>query len=477
MPALQATDSPDAAAELAAEVARGVDGVDAFEARADEQADRTLVVRDDAFVAARRAVAACVGVTVYAGGGVSHAYVTDVERATLRAQIERAVRLARRAGAGGWRRVEPAFLPARAIDAGPSLRIHPATATNEEIVDLLRAATRGARDAEAASSAEGAFAARLARVSLVASNGTRARLESAVTTLRVLASIRGDRLGSGAARLAGERGIEDYAADGVAARLGAEAATRARESLSAIALPSGRYRILCDNELSGTLAHESFGHLAEHDLVASGWSTLQGRLGETLAAPGVSISDAPVAPGDPRAGVAVRYDDQGTPGERVRILRDGVLSTWMHTRESAAAEGHEPGGNGRALAARFPAIVRMRNTYFEAGDHRVEEALEALGDGLYLLGARGGAPHSDGSFMFTAVRGYRVERGRIAEPVRTRAIHGNILEFLRNVELCTRDVAVTTNAFGGCGKGEQSFLPVGVGGSQVLVRDALVGGI
>ncbi|MFA5862160.1 MAG: TldD/PmbA family protein, partial [Candidatus Thermoplasmatota archaeon] len=432
----------------------------------------------EVLVAARTLRSTGVGVTIYAGGGVAHVHAASPTRAQLREQIARGVRLAKHAGRALFARVPSDLGQARHVRYRPTVRIDPAEAANERVLELLREGAAGARAVDPEVVAEAALGVRSARTFVVSSVGSRIDIASLVSTVRVLAKVtRAGRLGTAAVRLAGERGLEDYAAHDAMSALGQRAVLEARESLDAIPLASGRYRVLCDNELAGTLAHESFGHLTEFDLVSSGWSTLRGRLGETIAAPGVTISDAPISPGEAREGVAVPYDDQGVAGQKVTMLRDGVLSAWMHTRESALAEGHTAGGNGRALDARFPVIVRMRNTFFEPGDATVEEALEAVGDGLYLLGARGGAPHSDGSFMFTSIRGFFVKGGKLAQPVRTAAIHGDIFEFLKNVEMVADDFRVSTNVFGGCGKRDQSFMHVGVGGPHVLVRDALVGGV
>ena len=474
---------PAAMAELAAEVAARVDGVDAFEARADVRVERRVAQRGGVLAGSRTAESSGVGLRIFAGGSVAYVHTTDPTRETLRALAERGVRLAEQNARRLWQSVDADLGPVRRVRHAPAIRGSLLDASNEAIADVLRRAHEGAAAVSGVGSgvagqAQGAFGAQMGHTCLIASNGTVSDVRSALSTLLVTFAARdGARLGSGTARLAGERGFADYAAGTVPESLGEAAAQRARESLHAVSVPSGRYRVLCDAEMSGTLAHESFGHLTEYDLVSSGWSTLRGRLGERLAAEGVSISDAPVSPGDPHESVAVPYDDEGTPGRAVTMLRDGVLASWMHTRDTARAAQQEAAGNARALDARFAPIVRMRNTFFEPGDATKEEALEALGDGLYLIGARGGAPHSDGSFMFTANRGYLVEGGRLTRPIRTASIHGNVLDFLRSVEMLTRDFEVLTNFFGGCGKGEQSYLPVGVGGPHVLVNDALVGGV
>ncbi len=461
------------AVERAAGIARSLPNVTAFEIRADERDDRRYAMRDGASPTMRAVVSTGLGMLIYAGGASAYVYTVDLSSPALREAAERGRRLAIANGHRAWERFDPVLVQRRArylpdVKDAPSRIEDPAP-----VFDLLKRVCEGAHHADPTTGVQAGFGAYTNRMLLVDSAESWVERESLVSTLVASVTQRTEgRVGHGVGREGGEFGLGDYQHP---EELGRTGAARARESVDAVPITAGRYRVLCDSELSGTLAHESFGHLAEHDLVSSGWSTLAGRRGETLAAPEVSVADAPLVAGG-KQGVVVPFDDQGTPGKPVTMLDKGVLSAWMHTRDSAVASGEEAAGNGRALNARFPPIVRMRNTYFEPGDHTFEEALEQLDDGLYLLGAQGGSPHSDGSFMFTSSRGYRVRRGKIEEPVRTTAIHGKILDFLQNVEALTRDFKVVTNYYGGCGKRDQSYLHVGVGGPHVLVSDALVGG-
>lgn len=463
--------------DRAAELARREPFVDAFEVRADESRNRVVALHDGKLANATLSRGGGLGLHVYAGAAAAYVHLVELDERRLREALARGARLASANARRAWRGDAPAMRAAPSAHERRLAADDPTEASNESVLDLLRRAEDAAKAANPAARVATALGALSRRVVYLDSAGAKMERETLVSTLRVTAALRdGGRVGDGMSREAGDRGLADYAEADLPERLGREAVGRAKESLEAVSFPSGRYRVLCDGHLSGMLAHESFGHLAEHDLVASGWSTLAGRLGSQLAVPEVTIADAPVAPHDARQGVRVVHDDQGVRGRTVMMLERGVLREWMHTRESAAATGVEATGNGRALDSRFPSIVRMRNTYFEPGEHTVDEALEALGDGIYLLGARGGAPYSDGSFMFTSIRGFLVEKGEIVRPVRSTSIHGNVLDFLRNVELLTSDFEVQTNYFGGCGKRDQSFLHVGVGGPHVLVRDALLGG-
>lgn len=462
--------------DRAREVARSVPDVDAFEIRADQRLDSRVAIHKDKPLTGRRVLTGALGVRVIVQDQSAYAHTADPTPESVRDLVTRAAALARAQARRGWRPTAVPDEPVthRKASYRPRAGWDHDTESEGQALDMLKRVTDAAKEVLPAAEGHAALGIRTTTTLLTDSLDSWVEIGSLLSTTYTSVAHGGDRLVNGTARQGGELDLAHYATGDAAERLGRLAAERAEEASRAVAVPSGRYRVLCDNELSGTLAHESFGHLTEHDLVSSGWSMLQGRRGETLAAEDVSVTDAPVVD-EGRQGVVVPLDDQGTQGEPVRVLDRGVLRRWLHTRESAREAGDAPGGNGRALTAAFPSIVRMRNTYFEPGTHTFNEALAQLDDGLYLCGARGGAPQSDGSFMFTAIRGYLVKNGRIEAPVRTAAIHGNILDFLRNVECLTRDFEVSTNYFGGCGKRDQSFLHVGVGGPHVLVRDALVG--
>ena len=118
----------------------------------------------------------------------------------------------------------------------------------------------------------------------------------------------------------------------------------------------------------------------------------------------------------------------------------------------------------------------MTNTYFTPGDLSKEEALEMLDTGIYAIQSRGGQVEGDGSFLFKATRGYRVQKGEIREPLREVALSGNILNFLSKVEGATKDLRLYAGYFGGCGKGGQFPLPVGAGGPELVVGEVAFGG-
>ncbi|MEM3703809.1 MAG: TldD/PmbA family protein [Candidatus Bathyarchaeia archaeon] len=250
------------------------------------------------------------------------------------------------------------------------------------------------------------------------------------------------------------------------------AASWALEKLKAKPAPAGRFDALIDPKLAGVLAHESFGHLSEADFVVIGGSPLTGRIGQTLGAECVSIIDE----GFPeKGGYKIFFDDEGVPCHRVEVLKNGTLKNYLQSRITAKALKMEPTGNARSQDYSFEPIVRMRNTYFDAGNWKPDEALRELKKGIYAIDTAGGQTEATGTFLFKAIRGYWVENGELQYPLRDVALTGNILELLKNVEAVCNDLEIHAGPFGGCGKMNQRTF-VGTGGPHMLVKNVLFGG-
>ncbi len=238
-----------------------------------------------------------------------------------------------------------------------------------------------------------------------------------------------------------------------------------KDLLKARLPPAGEMNVVMDPILAGVFVHEAFGHAAEADHVLQKASVLEGRLGEKIAGDNVTICDDPALP---EFGY-YPFDDEGVRAEKRVLVDRGVLVDYLHSRETAARLGARP-GNGRAQAALEP-VVRMSNTYMEAGDYSLEELLEEAKNGVFLLGTRGGETNpATGYFQFSAQYGYLIENGEIGEPVRDVALSGNTLEILRDIKL-GKEVEFDP---GFCGKAGQ-LVPVSDGAPHSLVR-ARVGG-
>ncbi|NWF96476.1 MAG: TldD/PmbA family protein, partial [Candidatus Thorarchaeota archaeon] len=362
----------------------------------------------------------------------------------------------------------------------PSVKMHPRDVALSEKVDLVNRVVESARASMKNSvNITGMYGELYGPKYIASSDHTRITWDLLVTDLRVRATAKTDRgeLVMGTEGIGGSYGLEQFKEESSTPEsLGRLAAEHANEQLEAKSCPAGKFRGLVENRLAGVLAHESFGHLSEADFVVTGGSPLTGKTGAQLGTEHVTIVDGGRVDVKKHGGLWLPYDDQGITTGKTIVMDKGVLRHYLHSRGTAKRLGQEPTGNARAVDFTFSPIVRMTNTYFAAGDLSEEEALELLDTGVYAIQSFGGQVSGDGSFLFSAARGYWVENGEKKYPIREVALSGNILDLLGRVMGATRDLRITSGYFGGCGKGAQVPLPVGLGGPMMVIDGIVFGG-
>lgn len=250
--------------------------------------------------------------------------------------------------------------------------------------------------------------------------------------------------------------------------LGKKAAEIAVALLDAGAAKSGKMRAVLDPELAGVFAHEAVGHASEGDLVQEGNSVLKGKTGQKIGNGNLTIIDDP---GIPEFGFDP-VDAEGVAVRRTEIIKKGVINAYLHNRETLSSVGNGIAGHARAMPGE-PPLVRMSNTFIEAGDAMQHEIFEECRDGIFLKGSRGGqVDPGRGIFQFNAEYGYLIENGECTRMVRDVSLSGEILKTLHGISLCGN---VRTMSPGYCGKGGQS-VPVSDGAPYILLCDAVVGG-
>ncbi len=254
-----------------------------------------------------------------------------------------------------------------------------------------------------------------------------------------------------------------------ALELAEEAGNTAVELLSAKVPKGGRMPVILDQELAGVFIHEAVGHAVEADHVVEGNSILSGKVGSQIAAPCITVVDDPSMHGFGY----YPMDDEGVESVATTVIDDGVLKSYLHSRETAALlPGTGRPGHARSQGLSRP-IIRMSNTYIENGDSGFDEMLAEMKDGVYLIGSRGGQVNpGEGVFQFNAERGYMVENGELTTPLCDVSLSGQILDILQNVQMAAGDMKMNS---GRCGKGGQA-VPVCDGSPHILVSEALVGG-
>jgi len=250
-----------------------------------------------------------------------------------------------------------------------------------------------------------------------------------------------------------------------------EMAQRAVRLLSAPQAKGGEYTVVLDPVLAGVFAHEAFGHLSEADHVYEN-KRLQDImvLGRRFGGKHLNIVDGAAVPG---LRGSYKYDDEGVPGTKTYLIREGVLESRLHSRETAAKMGEMLTGNARALNYRFPPIVRMTNTFIEPGSISFEDMLGDIKEGIYVKDWYGGTTSLE-MFTFSAAEAYMIRNGKVAELLRPVVLSGNVFATLGNIDAIGNELAM--NQGGGCGKGGQSPLPVSNGSPHIRIRRCLVGG-
>ncbi len=244
-----------------------------------------------------------------------------------------------------------------------------------------------------------------------------------------------------------------------------------RDLIKAPKVKSGCYTVILDQQLAGVFCHEAFGHLSESDFVYENPQAQEMmKLGRRFGPDFLNIIDEGNLPGE--AGY-VAFDDEGVPGRKTYLIRDGLLVGRLHSRETATIMGESPTGNARAINAMYRPIVRMTSTFIDQGTVPLEEMLSTVKNGIYACGYIGGNTDLE-RFTFSSAYAYRIENGKITTPVRDVILSGNVFETMKNITMIGNDRKLF-GGLGGCGKGGQSPLPVTDGSPHICIKNVLVG--
>jgi TldD protein len=251
-----------------------------------------------------------------------------------------------------------------------------------------------------------------------------------------------------------------------------EALRQALVNLEAIDAPAGTMPVVLGPGWPGVLLHEAVGHGLEGDFNRKGTSVYAGRIGERVAAAGVTIVDDGTLAA--RRG-SLNVDDEGQPTQCNVLIEDGILRGYMQDSLNARLMGVAPTGNGRRESFAHLVMPRMTNTYMLAGTHDPEEIIASVDKGLYAPNFGGGQVDiTSGKFVFSASEAYLIENGRITRPVKGATLIGNGPETMTRVSMVGRDLQLD-HGVGICGKDGQS-VPVGVGQPTLRIDAMTVGG-
>ncbi|GIX26967.1 MAG: peptidase C69 [Burkholderiales bacterium] len=409
-----------------------------------------------------------VGVRAVAGEKTAFAYSDDISLAAL----ESAARTTRAIARQGGSRPVPAPRPAR------GLRLYEpvdplATLSASDKVALLTRLESYARSLDPRVTQVIASLAGEYEVVLIASSTglLAADVRPLVRlTVQVIAEARGRRE-QGVSGGGGRFGYA-YFTDEVLRDYAKKAVDQALVNLEARPAPAGTMTVVLGPGWPGILLHEAIGHGLEGDFNRKGSSAFSGRLGERVAAPGVTVVDDGTLP--QRRG-SLNVDDEGTPTQCTVLIENGVLRGYLQDTLNARLMGMAPTGNGRRESFAHLPMPRMTNTYMLAGRHDPEEIIRSVDRGLYAVNFGGGQVDiTSGKFVFSAAEAYMIENGRVTYPVKGATLIGNGPDVLTRVSMIGNDLKLDPG-IGTCGKEGQS-VPVGVGQPTLKIEGLTVGG-
>ena len=263
-----------------------------------------------------------------------------------------------------------------------------------------------------------------------------------------------------------------YFTDAVLADYADQAVRQATLNLNAREAPAGTMTVVLGHGWPGILLHEAIGHGLEGDFNRKGTSAFSGRVGQRVAAKGITVIDDGTIV---RRRGSLNIDDEGNPTQRTVLIEDGILKGYMQDRQNAQLMGVLPTGNGRRESFACLPMPRMTNTIMLAGDRDPAEIIASVKDGLYAVNFGGGQVDiTSGKFVFSAAEAWKIQDGKLVYPVKGATLIGNGPDALTRVSMVGNDLELDSG-IGTCGKDGQS-VPVGVGQPTLRIDGLTVGG-
>ncbi|MGB7406642.1 MAG: metalloprotease TldD [Pacificimonas sp.] len=272
--------------------------------------------------------------------------------------------------------------------------------------------------------------------------------------------------------LGGRYDLERLMADETWERSIDMALAQALVNIESVDAPAGEMNVVLGPGWCGVLLHEAVGHGLEGDFNRKGQSTFSGRIGEQVAAKGVTVVDHGNL--DERRG-SLTIDDEGTPTQENVLIEDGVLKGYMQDRLNSRLMGVDATGNGRRESYAHAPMPRMTNTFMRAGQDDPDDIVVRAKNGIYCTSFGGGQVDiTSGKFVFSCTEAYKIEDGKLGAPIKGATLIGSGPDAMSKVAAIGNDFALD-EGIGICGKGGQT-VPAGVGQPTLLVEGLTVGG-
>ncbi len=402
-------------------------------------------------------------------GALGFASTTSIELKDLKTIIEQATKLAK--GAAGSKKEKIAFADVKThTDKVISPRIKSLEDISvEEKINMLKEAEKVYSDFEDIKSYTLGYDEIIDQRMIGNSEGTFIEQATMIPTVRALAiASKETKIAPYQEAWCKAKGFE-LLDEHPLSELARFASEMALKNLEASLPPGGLTNVVIDHTSVGIIAHEAVGHCSEADLVEAG-SFLKGKIGQKVCSELITMIDEPVIKD---SSGWLLYDDEGTKGKKVDIIKEGVLTEFLNNRMYAAKMGVEPTGNARAFNFNDEPLVRMRNTYIAPGDMTEEELFEVVKDGLFVTGMMNGSADTSGEFMVGTGQAQEIKNGKLTGKVFIGpTMTGNAFEVLSSTMGVGKELKLNIGT-GFCGKEQAAKVDAGGG---LLACKVILGG-
>jgi TldD protein len=456
---------PDRAREILGEALAGADDGELFVERSEHE---SFMFDDGRLKSAAYDATEGFGLRVVAGETAGYAHASEISEAAIRRAADSA-RLAKR-GYSGVAAEGPRPTNAKLYGEEDPLA-SPGFADKVALLQEIDAWCR-ARDPRVVQ-VMASLAGERREIEILRADGRLIRDVRPLSRINVQITVEGDgRRENGFAGAGGRAGFEAWITPEKWQEQAEEALRQALVNLDAVPCPAGEMDVVLGPGWNGVLLHEAVGHGLEGDFNRKGTSAFSGKVGERVAAPGVTVFDDGAIAGF-RGSLTV--DDEGTPTERTILIEDGILKGYMHDRMSARLMGLAATGNGRRQSYAHMPMPRMTNTGMLGGMTPRAEMIASTKRGLYCANFGGGQVDiTNGKFVFQCTEAYLIEDGKVTSPVKGATLIGDGPSALTRVTMIGDDFCFDPGV-GVCGKSGQS-VPVGVGQPSLKITGLTVGG-
>ena len=236
-------------------------------------------------------------------------------------------------------------------------------------------------------------------------------------------------------------------------------------------------------EVAGIIAHENVGHPSEGDRIRgregaqageSFWRDL--KIGESrVGSDAVNVSEDPTIPNT--SGYYL-YDDEGVKSRKRVLIKNGILNEPLLNREFGTKFGTGSNAAARSTAYNREPIIRMANTYFEAGDHTFDELVEDVKLGVYMRGFKEwNIDDRRYQSKYTGSEAYLIRNGEITDTMVKRPImETTSIGLLSALDAVSKNLSFDFP--GTCGKSDPSQgVPVYAGGGELRFKEIRLGGV